>query len=188
VIVLGLGNPGGNYEKTRHNLGAMAIAEVAARHGASLVPNIRSKSLLAEVKIGSEVVALAFPQTYMNNSGQSLSGLMKKYPISSPDQVVVIHDELDLPPGVVRIKRGGGVAGHNGLKSVVVHLGSSDFLRIRIGIGRPISSSAMVGYVLSVPPPKEREVVLTGVQVAADALEELVINGIDHAMNRFNAR
>lgn len=188
MIVLGLGNPGGNYEKTRHNLGAMAIAEVALRNGASLIPNTRSKSLLAEVKIASEIVALAFPQTYMNNSGQSLPGLVKKYPISSGDQLIVVHDELDLPPGVVRVKRGGGVAGHNGLKSVVAYFGSSDFLRIRMGIGRPMSSKATVGYVLAVPPGREHDLIASAVDTAADAIEDIVTNGIDSAMNRFNAR
>lgn len=188
MIVLGLGNPGGNYARTRHNLGAMAIAEVATRNGASLVPNTRSKSLLAEVKIGSEIVALAFPQTYMNNSGQCLPGLSKKYPITSADQLIVIHDELDLPPGVVRVKRGGGVAGHNGLKSVVAYFGSSDFLRIRIGIGRPMSSKATVGYVLAPPSLREHELMESAIKLAADVLEDVVTNGVDSAMNRYNAR
>lgn len=188
MIVLGLGNPGSSYEKTRHNLGAMAIAEVAARHGISLVPNLRSKSLLAEVKVGSEVVALAFPQTYMNNSGQSLKGLTKKYPLTSPEQLVVVHDELDLPPGVVRVKKGGGVAGHNGLKSIVAFFGSSDFLRVRIGIGRPMASNATVSYVLAVPTSKERELLVAAANQAADAVEEIIVNGPEVAMNRFNTR
>lgn len=188
MIVLGLGNPGSAYEKTRHNLGAMAVAEAAARNGASLRPNIRSKSLLAEIKIGSEIVALAFPQTFMNNSGQSLRGLVKKYPISSSERLIVIHDELDLPPGVVRVKNGGGVAGHNGLKSIVAFFGSSDFVRIRIGIGRPIASRATVDYVLSTPPPKERELLMAGVSLSVDAIDEIVLNGVDVAMNKVNAR
>lgn len=188
MIVLGLGNPGRAFEKTRHNLGAMAVAEAASRHGASLHPNIRSKALLSEIKLGSEVVALAFPQTYVNNSGQALRGLIKKYPISSPEGLIVVHDELDLPPGVVRIKRGGGVAGHNGLKSIVAFFGSSDFVRIRIGIGRPMASGAIVDYVLAVPPPKERELLVAGVSRAVDAIEEIVVNGIDAAMNRVNVR
>ncbi len=186
--MLGLGNPGRAYERTRHNLGAMAVAEVASRHGVSLVPNPRSKALLAEIKLGSEVVALAFPQTYVNNSGQSLRGLIKKYPIASPESLIVIHDELDLPPGVVRVKKGGGVAGHNGLKSIVAFYGSSDFVRIRIGIGRPIASGAVVNYVLAVPPLKEREALQVGVSKAADAIEEIVVNGVDAAMNRLNVR
>lgn len=186
--MLGLGNPGRAYEKTRHNLGAMAAAEVASRHGVSLVPNTRSKALLAEFKLGAEIVALAFPQTYVNNSGQALRGLMKKYPISSPEGLLIIHDELDLPPGVVRVKKGGGVAGHNGLKSIVAFFGSSDFVRIRIGIGRPMASGAIVNYVLSVPPSKERELLMVGVAYAADAIEEIVTDGVDAAMNRLNVR
>lgn len=188
MIVLGLGNPGSFYEKTRHNLGAMAVAELAKRHGLSLAPNTRSKSLLTEVKLGSEVVALAFPQTYMNNSGQSLRGLIKKYPISSPEQLIVVHDELDLPPGVVRVKLGGGVAGHNGLKSIVAYFGSSEFIRVRIGIGRPLASNATVDYVLASPPAKEKETVMVGVAKGADAVEDVVANGASDAMNRFNAR
>lgn len=183
-----MGNPGNTYDRTRHNLGAMAIAELASRHGEKLAPNTRSKSLLAEIKVASEVVALAFPQTYMNNSGQSLSGLIKKFPINSADQLLVVHDELDLPPGTVRVKQGGGVAGHNGLRSIVAFFGSSEFIRIRIGIGRPMASHTTVDYVLSVPPSKEREVVKEGVLRAADAIEEIVANGVDAAMNKFNAR
>ena len=186
--MLGLGNPGRAYEKTRHNLGAVAITEAASRHGESLVPNTRSKALLAEIKIGSELVALAFPQTYVNNSGQSLQGLIKKYPISTPESLLVVHDELDLPPGVVRVKKGGGVAGHNGLKSIVAFLGSSDFIRIRIGIGRPIVSGSVVNYVLAVPPQKERELLTVGVSKAADAIEEIVLSGLESAMNRLNVR
>lgn len=188
MIVLGLGNPGSIYEKTRHNLGALAISEIAARHGASLAPNTRSKSLMTEVKLGSEVVALAFPQTYMNNSGQSLRGLVKKYPISSSSQLIVVHDELDLPPGVVRVKKGGGVAGHNGLKSIVAFFGSSDYLRVRIGIGRPMSSNVTVDYVLAPPFAKEREAIQLGIVNAADAVEEIIVNGVDAAMNKINAR
>ena len=186
--MLGLGNPGRAYERTRHNLGAMAVSEAASRHGEHLVPNTRSKALLAEVKIGSEIVALAFPQTYVNNSGQALRGLTKKYPIASPEDLLVIHDELDLPPGVVRVKKGGGVAGHNGLKSIVALYGSSDFVRIRIGIGRSIASGAIVDYVLAAPPPKEREMLALGVGQAADAVEEIIVNGLEAAMNRFNVR
>ncbi|TAN31251.1 MAG: aminoacyl-tRNA hydrolase [Actinomycetota bacterium] len=152
------------------------------------MPNTRSKALLAEIKLSSEVVALAFPQTYVNNSGQALRGLIKKYPISSPESMLVVHDELDLPPGVVRVKRGGGVAGHNGLKSIVAFFGSSDFVRIRIGIGRPMDSGAIVDYVLSVPPPKERELLMVGVARAADAIEEIIVTGVDTAMNRLNVR
>ncbi|MDA8270865.1 MAG: aminoacyl-tRNA hydrolase [Actinomycetota bacterium] len=186
--MLGLGNPGRAYEKTRHNLGAVAIAEAASRHGTPLVPNTRCKALLAEIKLGSEVVALAFPQTYVNNSGQALRGLVRKYPIASPESLLVVHDELDLPPGVVRVKKGGGVAGHNGLKSIVAFYGSSDFVRIRIGIGRPMASGAIVDYVLAVPPPKERESLIAGVSTAVDAIEEILLNGVEAAMNRFNIR
>ncbi len=183
-----MGNPGRAYEKTRHNLGALAVAEAATRHGVELMPNTRSKALLAEVKLASEIAALAFPQTYVNNSGQALRGLIRKYPISNPESLLVVHDELDLPPGVVRVKKGGGVAGHNGLKSIVAFFGSSDFVRIRIGIGRPMASGAIVDYVLSVPPSKERELLMVGVARAADAIEEIIVMGVDAAMNRLNVR
>ncbi len=152
------------------------------------MPNTRSKALLAEVKLASEIAALAFPQTYVNNSGQALRGLIRKYPISNPESLLVVHDELDLPPGVVRVKKGGGVAGHNGLKSIVAFFGSSDFVRIRIGIGRPMASGAIVDYVLSVPPSKERELLMVGVARAADAIEEIIVMGVDAAMNRLNVR
>ncbi len=185
-IVLGLGNPGREYEFTRHNLGAKALVVACDRRGLRLVPSLRSRSLLAEHRDGLDVVAYAFPQTYMNNSGEALRGLMRRYKLATPKDLIVLHDELDLPPGVVRVKAGGGVAGHNGLKSIVANFGSSEFLRIRIGIGRPVGSQSVVDYVLTRLSARDMESFDTSINLAADALDVLLAKGVEVAMNEFN--
>ncbi len=185
-IVLGLGNPGHEFESTRHNLGAKALSVDCDRRGLRLVPSLRSRSLLAEYRDGLDVVAFAFPQTYMNNSGEALKGLMRRYKLSSASDLVVVHDELDLPPGVVRIKSGGGVAGHNGLKSIVAGFGSSEFVRVRIGIGRPIGSQSVVDYVLARLGSRDMATFDGSINLAADALDVILAKGVELAMNEFN--
>lgn len=185
-IVLGLGNPGREYVRTRHNFGALALEQACERLGLRLIPSLRSRSLLVEWRSGPDVVAYAFPQTFMNNSGAALSGLQRRYKLKSPGDLIVLHDELDLPPGAVRVKQGGGAAGHNGLKSIIAQLGSSDFARVRIGIGRPIGDQSVVDYVLA--PLSLREVEAHGVSLslAVDALELILSKGVEPAMNDIN--
>ena len=136
-LIVGLGNPGKEYELTRHNVGAEAVNLLADRHGAKL-RNHKERALVDEVRMGEQRVALAIPTTYMNDSGDSLRRLVKRFGVE-PEQVIVIHDELDLPVAQLRMKVGGGVAGHNGLRSIKSHLHSDKFLRIRIGVGKPAS-------------------------------------------------
>ena len=144
-LIVGLGNPGKEYARTRHNVGQEVVAELARRRGDTLKSG-RDNALVAECRIGTgdaeARAVLAFPLTYMNESGQAVRALVRRYGIEDPTRIVIVQDELDLPPTVVRVKNGGGLAGHNGLRSVVAHLGTQDFLRVRIGVGKPPSKEA----------------------------------------------
>src|SRR5690606_3627775 len=136
LLVVGLGNPGDKYAHTRHNVGADTIALLADRHGGRLKVG-KERALSGEVGIGGRRVALAFPQTFYNDSGLSVAALVRRHGIDDLHRLVVIHDEMDLPPGKLKVKVDGGLAGNNGLKSIKAHLKSTDFVRIRIGIGKP---------------------------------------------------
>lgn len=190
-LVVGLGNPGPKYERTRHNVGEECIRLLAQRHDAPLKAG-RDNSLVGEARFsvhGDTVrAALAFPLTFMNESGQAVSSLVRRYRIESPEQIIVIQDELDLEPGVVKLKNGGGLAGHNGLRSITQHLKSQDFLRVRIGVGKPPNKERGAGHVLNKVPKREREVLDVSVAIAADAVELIIANGIDAAMHDVHAR
>jgi peptidyl-tRNA hydrolase, PTH1 family len=140
------------------------------------------------VRVGDHRVALALPQTYMNLSGESVGLLVKRHGITDAERVVVVHDELDLPLGRVKVKRGGGLAGHNGLRSIKAHLHTDEFLRVRIGIGKPPSKEQGVDHVLRRPSKSERVELEIAVQEAADAVEAILADGVEAAMNRYNTR
>jgi PTH1 family peptidyl-tRNA hydrolase len=186
-LVVGLGNPGKEYANTRHNVGEDVVRLLADRRGDALKAG-RDNALVAESRIGEQRVVLAFPLTYVNESGQAVSALVRRYRIEEPDHVIVVHDELDLEPGTLRVKAGGGLAGHNGLRSIVAHLKSQDFLRVRIGVGKPPSKDRGAGHVLSRLPKRERELLDVKVVEAADAVETIVTDGLDAAMRNFNGR
>ncbi len=171
---MGLGNPGRSYERTRHNVGFLVADELARRHGGSW--RKRKKTETAPVSLGLKEVTLLKPTTFMNNSGSALAGY-------NPEDLIVIHDDLDLPPGDVRVKVGGGAGGHNGLRSVIGRLGP-DFVRVRLGIGRPPVGVGVTDYVLS----RMDAAVRDAVPRAADAVEAVVEDGPEAAMNRFNVR
>jgi PTH1 family peptidyl-tRNA hydrolase len=136
----------------------------------------------AVATIGGRRVALAIPTTYMNDSGSSVRALATRFGIAEPASIVIVHDELDLPPGTVRLKAGGGLAGHNGLRSVQSHLHSSDFLRVRIGVGKPPSAAQGASHVLRRPAKAVRELLAASVETAADAVERIAADGMDAAM------
>ncbi|MGD9996685.1 MAG: aminoacyl-tRNA hydrolase [Ilumatobacteraceae bacterium] len=186
-LVVGLGNPGKQYARTRHNVGEEAVGILADRHGVSLRSG-RDNALVAECTIADHRVVLAFPLTYMNESGRSVRALMKRFHLTDPEQLVVVHDELDLPPAVVRVKAGGGLAGNNGLRSITDHLHTQDYLRVRIGIGKPPSKERGAMHVLSKLSKAEREAMDVAVQLAADAVETIVGGGLDAAQRRFNIK
>src|SRR3954469_24744655 len=186
VLVIGLGNPGDEFKHTRHNVGAGVVEMLAARHGARLRKG-KERALADEVRIGDKRVALAIPLTYMNDSGQAVAALARRYGVE-PDRVVIVHDELDLPPAALQVKAGGGLAGHNGLRSIKQHLHSDEFLRVRIGVGKPVSKERGADHVLNRFSKREREEIDVTLEEAADAVEAIVADGIDAAMNRFNTR
>jgi peptidyl-tRNA hydrolase, PTH1 family len=187
LLIIGLGNPGSEYARSRHNVGEECVIELARRHGTTLGKS-KEKATTTEVTIAGKRVALAFPTTYMNESGQAGQLLVKRFGIDDPAQIVIVHDELDLAVGVVRVKVGGGLAGHNGLRSLTAHLKTQDYLRIRIGVGKPPSKEAGANHVLKKVPKAERELLDVAVQVAADAVEAIAAKGVEAAMTDVNGR
>jgi len=184
LLVVGLGNPGDEYAHTRHNVGADVVDIVARRHGASL-QKARERARTAEVTIGGARVALAVPLTYMNESGLAVASLARRFGVA-PEQLVVVHDELDLPVASLKVKSGGGLAGHNGLRSIVSHLHSDAFQRVRIGVGKPVSKERGADHVLRRFSKREQAEVDVTLELAADAVESIATEGVDAAMNRFN--
>lgn len=185
LLVVGLGNPGREYERTRHNVGAEVVALLAANAGSPLKAG-RERALVSEITLDGRRVALAFPTTFMNASGESVVRLVRRYGIDDPTQLVIVHDELDLPPGVVRVKEGGGLAGNNGLRSITQHLKTQDYLRVRIGVGKPPSKEHGVGHVLNKVPKAERELLDGAVVRACEAVIAILNVGVAPAMNEFN--
>jgi PTH1 family peptidyl-tRNA hydrolase len=187
LLVVGLGNPGAEYEGTRHNVGVEVVQLLAARHGASL-RRTKERALAAEVTVGERRLALAVPLTYMNLSGEAVAPLVRRHGIDDPHRLVIVHDELDLPVGRLKVKLGGGLAGNNGLKSVKAHLHTDDFARIRIGIGKPPGRAEGADHVLKRPSKRDRAELDVVVAEAADAVEVILDEGIAVAMNRYNTR
>jgi PTH1 family peptidyl-tRNA hydrolase len=185
-IIVGLGNPGRKYERTRHNAGFSAIDGIA-RDLQSEVMKEKHHSLVGKARIGSEEVVLAKPQTYMNESGRAAAAIMRAV-YATPADLIVIHDELDLPLGSVRVKIGGGHGGHNGLRSVIEHLGSSDFVRVRIGIGRPATGKDAVDYVLSPFLIEEKKSLSDAMTRVVAAVKTIILDGPMRAMNMFNQK
>jgi PTH1 family peptidyl-tRNA hydrolase len=184
LLVVGLGNPGDEYARTKHNVGAEVVEILAARHGARLKKG-KERALVDQVTVGGKRLALAVPLTYMNDSGAAVRALVRRYGVE-PEQLVVLHDELDLPVGGLKLKAGGGLAGHNGLRSITAHLHTDDFLRVRIGVGKPGSKEQGADHVLSKFGKRERTEIEVVLQTAADAVETIAADGIDAAMNRYN--
>ena len=183
-VVVGLGNPGAEYARTRHNVGAEVVDLLARRHRASLRKG-KERALVDEVPIEGKRVALAVPLTYMNDSGDAVRLLAHRYGVE-PEQIIVVQDELDLPTAVLKLKSGGGLAGHNGLRSIKAHMHSDAFLRVRIGVGKPMSKEQGAGHVLNKFSKAERVEIDVTVERAADAVEAIVREGIETAMNQFN--
>jgi PTH1 family peptidyl-tRNA hydrolase len=184
LLVVGLGNPGEEYARSRHNVGAETVELLARRHGAKLRKG-KERALADQIHVGERLVALAIPTTYMNDSGLAVALLARRYGVE-PACVVIVHDELDLAVGALKVKAGGGLAGHNGLRSVKSHLHSDEFLRVRIGVGKPPSKERGADHVLKGFGKRERADVDIAIERAADAVERIARDGVDAAMNEFN--
>lgn len=182
-----MGNPEREYGGTRHNAGADVITLLASRHGGRLKAAKRERSLVAEVDVEGHRLALAFPQTYMNDSGLAVAPLARRFGVADDlTRLVIVHDELDLPVGRLQVKAGGGLAGHNGLRSIKAHLHSDAFTRVRIGVGKPPSKQQGASHVLKPLGKREREELGVVIQEAADAVECILTAGVAEAQNRFN--
>jgi len=197
LLVVGLGNPGAEFEGTRHNIGADAVSLLVARHHGTLSAEKGLRARAGQIRIDGHSVLCAVPQTYMNESGLAVAPLVRRAGLDGPvaddgapgiaTRLVVVHDELDLPSGRVRVKVGGGTAGNNGLKSIHAHLHTGDYLRVRIGIGRPPGRQPGADYVLKRPGKEEREALAVAAEVAADAIELIATTGVEAAMHRINS-
>jgi len=183
-IIVGLGNPGPEYAGTRHNAGAMVLALLAERIGARFKAH-RTRNDIAEGRLSGQPVTLARPRSYMNLSGGPVAGLTAFYKLS-PERVVVIHDELDVPFGGVRLKLGGGDNGHNGLRSITASLGTRDYYRVRVGIGRPPGRMDPAAFVLKDFSSMERKELPFALDRAADAVAALITKGLVEAQNEYH--
>ena len=185
LLVVGLGNPGREYARNRHNVGWMVVDEVARRHGGSWRAKFNGQ--LAEIRIDGHKVALLKPETFMNDSGRPVQAALKFFKLE-PDAVLVVHDEGDLDPGRLQARLGGGLAGHNGLRSIAQHLGTPDFMRLRVGVGRPERGDprTLADFVLADFRPEDDPEAL--VRAAADAVETLDAEGLEAAQRAINGK
>ena len=186
-LIVGLGNPGDKYKDTRHNAGEWLIERLARRFNVSLNPESKFFGKTARTLVNGKEVRLLVPTTFMNLSGKAVGALASFYRIK-PEEILVIHDELDLPPGTAKLKQGGGHGGHNGLKDIVAQLGNNNnFYRLRIGIGHPGHRDLVAGYVLNKPSPADRDALEKVLDEATDCVEMIFKDGMVKATNRLNS-
>ncbi|PPD58885.1 aminoacyl-tRNA hydrolase [Dehalogenimonas etheniformans] len=187
-LIVGLGNPGREYSGTRHNIGFAVLSELARKHGINFDKRC-CHSRAGEGRIGEQLVVLAKPQTYMNLSGDAVAALARKYKIK-PADILVVHDDLDLPLGKIRIRANGSAGGHNGLKSIIASIGSMDFGRLKIGIGRPETPdsdrSEVIDHVLSDFDSSDRKIAEETIDRSVEGIETIIALGLEGAMNRYN--
>lgn len=183
-LIVGLGNPEEEYSRTRHNMGFDVINALAKQENIQ-IKNKKFNALVGDSIFQNEKVILLKPQTYMNLSGQAIRDTMQFYKINASD-IIVVYDDMDIEPGKIKIRKQGSAGSHNGMKSVIQEVGTQNFIRIRIGIGRPIYSGDKINFVLQPIPSQEYEILQKGINKAKDAIIEILKNGIDIAMNKYN--
>ncbi len=185
-LIVGLGNPGAQYANTRHNAGEWLIEQLCRQYNLTLTPENKFFGKTARTVVAGSEVRFLVPTTFMNLSGKSVGALANFYRIQ-PQQILVAHDELDLPPGTAKIKLGGGHGGHNGLKDIIANLANNkNFYRLRLGIGHPGDKNLVSGYVLNKPPQNELKIIEQAVEEAAISIDILLKDGVNKAMNRLN--
>lgn len=185
ALLVGLGNPGDRYARTRHNAGFWLVDEFARRHGGELRADKRFHGDVGRLQVDGHELRLLKPATFMNHSGRSVAAYARFFRIE-PASILVAYDEIDLPPGSVRLKQGGGHGGHNGIRDTIQAMGSPDFGRLRLGVGHPGHKDAVVGYVLGVPPAAERQALEDAVHASCDALPLLLEGEWDRAFQRLH--
>ena len=184
MVVVGLGNPGSKYAETRHNIGFWSIERIAAEH--SIDVSARNKAtVVGEGVIAERRVVLVRPKTFVNRSGEAAKYLLARYRISS-DKLLIIYDDINLPLGKLRLRARGSAGGHNGIRSIIETLGSEEFPRLRIGIGRPPAGQDQISYVIGAMSPEERQVADEMLEMVTQAVSAILTDGIDAAMSRFN--
>lgn len=187
-LIVGLGNPGAEYDRTRHNAGADFVTELAWRQGVTLSPDSKFHGLTGRISLDGQDLRLLIPTTFMNRSGQAIGAMAQFFKIP-PEAILVAHDELDLPPGTARLKHSGGHGGHNGLRDTIQALGNNkDFNRLRLGIGHPGSASQVVGYVLKKAPTSEQQMLLDAIDRAIDVLPLAASGDWAKAMNQLHTK
>ncbi len=186
-LIAGLGNPGPEYDRTRHNAGFWFVDALARQHGGSFRHENKFHGEVARITVGGKDLRLLKPLTFMNRSGQSVSALAKFFRIP-PESILVVHDELDLPPGTARLKKGGGHGGHNGLRDLISHLGGKDFYRLRVGIGHPGNKNQVVDYVLKKPSKDDRKLIDDAIYDAMGVMPLVVSGDFDKAMHQLHSR
>lgn len=185
-LIAGLGNPGREYEETRHNAGAWLVEELARQSGVALSGESRFNARTAKIRLGGSNIRLLIPSVYMNLSGQAVGTIINFFKIPL-DEVLIVHDELDIEPGTARLKTGGGIGGHNGLRDIVKALGNQkDFHRLRIGIGHPGHASKVSGYVLNKPSQDDRERIMAAIDESLRVLPDVITGDMSKAMNRLH--
>ncbi|OGT06780.1 MAG: aminoacyl-tRNA hydrolase [Gammaproteobacteria bacterium GWF2_41_13] len=180
-LIVGLGNPGAEYERARHNAGVWILERLAHLAKSSLVPDRKFLALISRANLFKKSVYLLFPTTFMNNSGASVQSFAHYYKIP-PQAILVIHDDLDLPPGTIKLKQGGGHGGHNGLRDIIQLLGSRDFVRLRVGIGHPTNHSNVVDYVLKPPTLSEKSMIDESIDRAMPIFPDIITGNLSQAM------
>jgi len=183
-LIVGLGNPEEEYSETRHNMGFCTIDKLAKQYNIEINKS-KFKGLYGMGLIEEEKVVLLKPQTYMNLSGESIREVIDFYKIEK-EKIIIIFDDIDIEPGSIKIRKQGGPGSHNGMKSVVNHLAQKEFFRIRIGIGKPVNKDRIIEYVIGKIPKEDKEKLEEGTTIAKDGVIEIIKNGIDKAMNKFN--
>lgn len=186
-IIAGLGNPGREYENTRHNTGFMVIDEAAGKYNISITEK-KHKALIGKGLIGGQKVILVKPQTFMNLSGESIREVVDYYKIDEKAELIVISDDISLEAGAIRIRKSGSAGGHNGLKNIILNLGHDEFQRIRMGVGEKPDGYDLIDYVLGHFDEDDRKLISKSVREAAEAIEVMITGGADEAMNRYNKR
>jgi peptidyl-tRNA hydrolase, PTH1 family len=185
-LIVGLGNPGRQYEKTRHNAGFLFLDSLAEELGYNWINESKFQGIFAQGKVANTPIMLLKPNTFMNRSGQAVGKLARYYKLQ-PEEILVVHDELDFAAGIVKLKKDGGHAGHNGLRDIIAHLNSNQFYRLRIGIGRPAVGKVVTDFVLSPPSKSEFELLLAAFDLSKSYISQMVNGDITVVMNSLNS-